>query len=473
MQLPLEDEDDMRLPGFSLGQDLTTYLSQIRKVVFSQTEHKHVTLVLGNPSCDLDSFISAFTLSYFYNSRPDATKHHKAPIYVPVLNLPYVETEDLWRLRPEFGVAIRGAFDGLTPQAKLEQTQEAVEARRRREKSLLGQLITLHELANNEKTLPSLRQAFQTSDRYRHGESQEKVDIILVDHNAPAIETVTDEDIRARFEVVGCIDHHVEENYVPKQATPRVIRFGIGSCTTLVTEHLRKINLWTAQQNHKKLPGYAQISRLTLAPILVDTWDLKAPGDKCSDLDRDEVAFLDAQTGDEFDREDLFHQTNTAKYESLNLLRMQEIFARDYKSYAEELEDGSILNVGIASVFEHLEWLSKHAKGRQQLVQELVKYAQDGEKVLEVFGLLTKSGDRKEVGIFSFGEAGKKAITIFENSAKELQLKKWNEDDALSKQLDELVGAGSWKIWWMGDISKSRKQVAPLLRNALKQTSKS
>lgn len=471
MQLPIDGEDEMRLPGFSLGQDLTSYLAQIRKVVFSQTQQRHVTLVLGNPSCDLDSFICAFTLAYFYNSRPNATKHHKAPIYVPVLNLPYIETGDLWRLRPEFGVAIRGAFDGLTPQAKLEQTQEAVEARRRREKSLLEQLITVHEVANNDRVLPSLRQAFQPSDRYRQEASHEKVDVILVDHNAPAIETITDEDIRARFEVVGCIDHHVEENYVPKQATPRVIKFGIGSCMTLVTQHLRNINLWPAKKDQKSVPGFTQISRLALTPILVDTWDLKAPGDKCSDLDKEQVAFLDSQTGDDFDREDLFHQANTAKYESLNLLRMQEIFARDYKSYAEELEDGTFVNVGIASVFEDLAWLSKHAKGRRELVEELVKYARHGEKLLEVFGVLTKSGDRKEVGVFGFGEAGRKAITIFENSAKELQLKKWTGDNDLSKQLDEQIGAESWKIWWMGDISKSRKQVAPLLRNALKQTS--
>ena len=472
MQLPLGDEDEMRLPGLSLGQDLASYLSQLRKVVFSQTEHRHVTLVMGNPSCDLDSFISAFTLSYFYNSKPDSTKRHNSPIYVPVLNLPYVETGELWRLRPEFGVAIRGAFDGLTPQVKLEQTQEAVETRRWREKTLLEQLITVHELANNDMTLPNLRHAFQPSDRYRHDESHDKVDVILVDHNAPAIETVTDEDIRARFQVVGCIDHHVEENYVPRQVEPRVIKLGIGSCMSLVTEHLRSINLWTGEKDHKKLPGYTQISRLALTPILVDTWNLKAPGDKCSDLDREQVAFLDSQTGDDFDREDLFDQVNTAKYESLKLLRMQEIFARDYKSYAEELEEGKFVDIGIASVFEDLKWLSKHAKGKQNLVEELVKYAQRGEKVLEVFSLLTKSGNSKEVGIFSFGEPGRRAITIFENTAKELQLKEWNEDDALSKQLDERVGVGSWKIWWMGDISKSRKQVAPLLRSAVKQTSK-
>jgi len=185
------------------------------------------------------------------------------------------------------------------------------------------------------------------------------------------------------------------------------------------------------------------------------------------------VAFLDAQTGDDFDREDLYNQTNTAKYESLTMLRMQEVFARDYKSYAEEL-DGRMLDIGIASSFKDMEWLVKHAKGRQRLADEVVKFAQDGKKVLEVFSLLTKSADGREVSIFGFGEAGRKAITVFEeNSKEELQLKEWNEDDALAKQFDEAVGAGSWKIWWMGDLSKSRKQIAPLLRDALKQTSKS
>lgn len=474
MQLPNEDEDRMRLPGFSLGQDLATYLSQLRKVVFSpKATHgePQVTVVLGNPSCDLDSFICAFVLSYFYNAKPDLTKHHRHPIYVPVLNLPYVEARDLWRMRPEFGVAIRGAFDGLTPQKALKESDEETESFRRRDRQLLEQLFTIHELANNEQTMPSLRRAFQRSDHIDTTKaSPDKVDLILVDHNAPSIETINESDIRERFQVVGCIDHHVEENYVPKNANPRIVRLGIGSCMSLITEHLRALNLWTATNDKGQISGYRQISRLALTPILIDTWDLKAPGDKCSDLDREEVSFLAPQTGGDFDREDLFQQAQTAKAESLNLLRMQEIFARDYKSYVEEPKEGDHLNVGIVSVVQDLEWLANHAKGKDKLVKEVKKYAREGEKFLDVFSMLTRSGDRKQLCIFSFNDKCNSALDIFESSAGELQLQDWDDDKELAKTLDDSIGKQSWKVWWVGDTSKSRKQVAPLLRDAVQQS---
>lgn len=476
MQLPLDDEDEMRLPNFHLGQDLASYVSQLRKVVFSKTEHKNVTLVLGNPSCDLDSFISAFTLSYFYNARPNVTKHHRNPIYVPVLNLPYIERGDLWRLRPEFGVAIRGAFDGLTPESEISHDDKSKEDQRRHEQLLLEQLITIHELANSKDTIPALRNAFTPSEKLDKSEIKDKVDVILVDHNAPAVETINEGDISHRFNLIGCIDHHVEENAVPQKVEPRIVRLGIGSCMSLVGKHLQDLNLWTAHEDQRQLPGFWQISRLSLAPVLIDTWNLKAPGNRVSDIDREQVAFIEPQTGVDFSAEDLFNQVQTAKAESLNLLRMQEIFARDYKSYVEEMEDldkPEPLNIGIASVVQDLKWLSEHAKGNENMVDEMIKYARHGPKLLEIFGLLTRSGDRKEVCVFSFGEHGRKAIDIFEKNAEELKLGGWSEDDKLSTVFDEKIGKDSWKVWWMQDTSKSRKQVAPLLRNALKGTADS
>lgn len=470
MQLPFDDEDEMRLPGFVLGQDLAVYIQQLRKVVFGHS-NQQVTVVLGNPSCDLDSFISAFVLSYFYNARPNASKHHKAPIYVPVLNLPYSKTGDLWRTRPEFGVAIRGAFDGLTPQSQPGPSTEEKERSQRREQELLEQLITIHELANNKKTIHLLHSAFTPSDIYKDGELAEKLDLILVDHNAPAIETITREDDRSRFQVVGCIDHHVEEDYVPQKAEPRIVTLGIGSCMSLVAQHLRHLNLWTGGKDEKGHPGFQQISRLALTPILIDTWNLQAPGNRVSQVDRDQVAFLDPQTGPGFKRDDLFQQVQTAKTEAPNLLRMQEIFAHDYKSYVVDVNEDEQLIIGIDSVTRDFGWLSEHAGGKDKLVDEMIKYARDGKKKLEIFSLLTRRDDRKEVGIFTFGEHGKQSIQQFEQTADILQLQSWSEDDELSKVLDEKLGSGSWKVWWMGDTSQSRKQVAPLLRDALKTTS--
>lgn len=465
----MDDEDEMRLPDFRLGQDLATYLAQIRKVVFSKSRHQHVTLVLGNPSCDLDSFVCAFTLSYFYNARPNPTKHHKHPIYVPVLNLPFVDKGDLWRLRPEFGVAFRGAFDGLTPESTNDYSSKNADDHRQREQKLLERMITVHELVNNSDTIPSLRHAFQPSEKLDNTKQHEKVDTILVDHNAPAVENINEDDLAARFNLVGCIDHHVEENAVPQNVQPRIVRLGIGSCMSLVMEHLRKLNLWTAQSDDRRELGIQQIARLALTPIVIDTWDLKAPGDRVSDLDREQVTFLDAQTGSGFNREDLFQQATTAKNESPNLLRMDEIFARDYKSYAEQFEKDTILNIGIGSTVKDFEWMSEHAGGSEKLVDDIIKYSRQGVKLLEIFGLLTRSGDRKQVAMFAFGKQGQKAIEIFEQKAKELQLERWSDDKDLIKYFDEKIGQDRWKVWWMNDTSKSRKQVAPLIRDALHQ----
>lgn len=467
MELPPDDEDEMRLPNFHLGQDLALYMSQIRKAVFSKSEHQKVTVVLGNQSCDLDSFICAFSLSYFYNARSNITKRHNNPVYVPVLNLPFIKAADLRRLRPEFGVAIRGALDGLTPQSDASPSKETIDAHRQREETLLEQLITIRELMDNDDTIPALKRAFTPSDKLVGELKDQKLDVILVDHNAPAVETINDEEIQSRLEPVGVIDHHVEENYVPKSAEPRIVRLGIGSCMSLVADHLQKLHLWEPN-DEKGLPGFQQISRLSLAPVLIDTWNLQATGDRVSDLDREQAAFLNQQAGNDFNSDDLFQQAQIAKSESVNLLTTQEIFARDYKSYDESTKDKDVLNIGIASIVKDLGWLSKHSEGEQMLADEIIQYAQHGEKKLELFGMLTRSGDRKEVCIFSFGDRGKSAIEIFENNAVELKLEKWKENNQLSTVLNKAIGQHSWKVWWMSDTSKSRKQVAPLLRDALK-----
>ena len=146
---------------------------------------------------------------------------------------------------------------------------------------------------------------------------------------------------------------------------------------------------------------------------------------------------------------------------------MDEIFARDYKSYAEEFAKDELLNIGIGSTVTDFEWMSKHAGGSEKLTDEIIDYSRRGVKLLEIFGLLTRSGDRKQVAMFAFGQDGQKAITKFEEKAKELQLETWDDDKDLITCFNEKIGENRWKVWWMNDTSKSRKQVAPLIREAL------
>jgi exopolyphosphatase len=249
--------------------------------------------------------------------------------------------------------------------------------------------------------------------------------------------------------------------------------------------------------------GLKQIARLALAPVLIDTSNLKATGDKCSDLDREVVRFLESfivgddqaaavaqgdgtrtssetkgqAQGHGWDR-DAFHRAiSTTKTNSLNLLNMQEIFDRDYKSWTEEpqtssSEEEAMVNIGISSLVKPLSWLVEHAGGVDKFLDEIERFARDEDRNLGVFAMLTRAGDGKEVVVLAMDESVRKVIGNFEaRSEEELKLRTWQEDGTVAKALDERLKKGvkgGWKIWWMGDTSKSRKQVGPMIREAVR-----
>ncbi|KAK5049990.1 hypothetical protein LTR84_004109 [Exophiala bonariae] len=532
---------------------LSTYLSRLRTTVFpdsiyglqssiatplrsSQINNKNVTLVMGNPSADLDSFISAVVLSYFYNHRQSrtaagTTKHSEssAPIaptlYVPILNLPAVRSGDLWRQRPEFAVALKIALgkpvgqeqssegDGLN--GKANGGKEGPEE--------LEQVITIGDVKDDESsTLHALfsskaagpgQAAESVFSSAATTDGQSKQALLLVDHNSPSIPGLDDETIKARFNVVGCVDHHIDEAYVPKDVEPRVVTTGIGSCTSLVVEHLRQQGLWPEGGSEKSDVGSArdngeqgnadegllQIAKLALAPILIDTSNLRARGDKCSDTDREAVRFLETvisnhtgsaqdvatsssssrqqqhqqsqlQSQSRWDRTSEYDAISTAKSNSLSLLTMQETFDRDYKAWVEVTTGSSNsqkVNIGTTSLVKPLSWLIEHAGGRQQFVDEIEKFALDPARELGVFAMLTRTGTgKKEAAVIVMDEGVKGVVEAFEKGGVELRLQGWEEDGDLLKLLRErFVNVA---VWWMGDTSKSRKQVAPLLRDVVK-----
>jgi exopolyphosphatase len=503
---------------------LRTYLSRIRSLVFSSNVgstrigHENSVLVLGNPSADLDSFISAVTTSYFYNLKSSNSKHAKQKTYIPILNLPTVKATELWRLRPEFGVAIRLALgdsaDAINQAKAGEQGKTAV----------LEDLITIADIkADSNLSLYPLFTESSDSESGSGSSSQsikdaEKQPLFLVDHNAPSIPGLSDKLISTRFTVASCIDHHVDENYVPKDATPRLITTGIGSCTSLVIKHLRDEALWppytaettpssssSSSSSQVQTQALQQISKLALAPILIDTANLKASGDKCSDTDREAVKFLESaimtythhhtdptppppSPGVQAERasssstpqgwhRDAFHSAiSTAKSNSLDLLSMQEIFDRDYKVWTERTSTGGRdVNIGISSLVRSLSWLAKHAGGIDEFLAEIESFARNPDRNLGVFGMLTRTGDgRKEVVVLAFDEAVVNGLVDeFERLSKtgemQLQLQDWEGDETLARSLEQRFGRkGECKIWYMGDTSKSRKQVGPLLREAVR-----
>lgn len=457
---------------------LRAYLSRIKSLALhgSQKLEQRPVLVMGNPSADLDSFISAVVTSYFYNLKRN-TKQSGNRTYIPILNLPSVRADELWRLRPEFGVAIRLAL------GESAGTVSQGEAGSKGKASVLEKLLTIADLKHDVGS--SLHKVFEAVNSASQSQD-EKQSLFLVDHNSPSIPGLSDEAISSRFTVTGCIDHHVDESYVSKDAEPRIITTGIGSCTSLVVNHLRGQGMWPSP-SPEETQAFQEISRLALAPILIDTSKLKGTGDKCSDIDREIVKFLESGINSPepevkitstfspaaWDR-DAFHSSiSAAKSNSLNLLSMPEIFDRDYKVWTESTSTNRNINIGISSLVRPISWLIKHAGGTDEFIKALLEFANDPERKLGVFCLLTRTADgRKEVAMLSFDDAVKNLTADFERRSTELQLEDWSGDhnlvDGLARKFGKKDDDGAWKIWFMGDTSKSRKQVGPLLREVVR-----
>ncbi|OAP61702.1 hypothetical protein AYL99_03905 [Fonsecaea erecta] len=537
-------------------RSITSYFSRLRSLALNDSVSsksasslngisQKPVLVMGNPSADLDSFISAVVTSFCYNLAGNEAAHTRKTTYIPILNLPSVGSSELWRLRPEFGVAVRLAL-GESPDTV------GKEGREQGKTDALRELITIADIKADEgSSLYKLFTADSNDSEPQHPDpTTGKQPLFLVDHNSPSIPGLSDEAISARFTVTGCIDHHVDENYVGPDADPRIVTTGIGSCTSLVVTHLRERGMWpttssTRQTQEQQTPSpppppspphvdpevLQQISKLALAPILIDTWNLRATGDKCSDTDREVVRFLESviaatavhteapsqppAAAAKWDGRDAFFSCiATAKADSLDLLTMQEVFGRDYKVWTERPSgsgESKEINIGISSLVKPLSWLVSHA-GRESegparsgnavdaFLSEVTAFATDPARQLGVFCLLTRTGDgRKEVAVLVLDEDVKAAVDAFEaRSRDELRLSDWTaatedgtstrnsnsgdggdkekeagEEEAQVKGLTEALtktfgDKGQWKIWWMGDTSKSRKQVGPLLREAVR-----
>ena len=444
---------------------LLSFLRIARETVFKKSANRPLTIVLGNTSADLDSFISAVIYAFFHSEKPG---NKDSRIYVPLLNLAAVPSAELWRLRPEYGTALRLAVHGQHDNADKNAINDT-------EKNLLKDLITVADIRED----PSSRLHAILEDSEGNAQTVSNEDVVLVDHNALQIPGLTPNVISSRFNLIGTIDHHVDENTISANANPRIVKTGIGSCCSLVIRHLQDEKLWPSPSGGE---SYAQFAKLALAPILIDTANLKATGDKISGIDREAVRFLEshiASSDPTFDRTAFYKAIQKSKSNSLNLLKMHEIFERDYKEWEEQPSSSSKpLKLGIASLVRDLPWLVEHAGSVSKMTDAMSSFARKTEHHLSLFALISKGSGpdgefRKEFAVVGFGEVAIKAIEIFEKDAKELELREWKENQELLQALDSIAKSEdintASRIWWQGDVNKSRKQVAPLLREAVRK----
>lgn len=498
-------------------------LQFLRKAVQSHKTPTAVSpiYVLGNPSADLDSIISAIVYAYF-STRDCGERESYRRQYIPFINLPDVPSgKELRRLRPEYATALRLATQSTVG----DNGQNYVEM----------ESSTLKDCSFTIADWKGWPQTTLTKPRPSGFDPRlNPFHVMMVDWNAlpsisdgHGIEGISNVNKDIAIRVEGCVDHHVDESFVPQSSSlppwdTRVIQTGVGSCTSLIVRDLRSRGLWTdhpAPQADVDRPSEdrnipeeelasiyeSQVAKLALAAILIDTANMTAK-DKVSDVDNAAVDFLESkiQQGTQaqkahgqdgrWDRDQFYEEILHAKQTSLDNLTVQEALGRDFKEWTEtKLHDNQNKDVklGICSVFRPMSWLvakaadSTDAMPRQTdgthrtepLFEELQKFAADrGLDVVAIMTAFSSSNPEKpfqrELLVWALDEKCVDGMRRFEGEATaQLGLESWTKVESNPAKGPETVyetPRNGWRrVWNQTVVSQSRKQVAPLLRNAI------
>ncbi|POS74610.1 exopolyphosphatase [Diaporthe helianthi] len=401
-------------------RNLPAFLALARKTLTAPAAQRQspLTFVVGNESADLDSLCSAVMFAYLRShTQPKYTLH------IPLANIP---REDL-RLRPELSKALSYAGVGAEDLLTLSDLDEVVKA---------------------------------------HGLEPKDTRWLLVDHNA-LTGTLAE---RFASRVVGCLDHHEDEGVVLQDTgdEPRVIR-KTGSCMSLVVEYCQ--DAWDAlsktstdEEGDGSLD--AQLARVALAPILIDTNNLKSKA-KTTPTDIQVVELLETKIGDKsFDRKK-YHKKLSKLKEDISQLSYRDNFRKDFKSWAEA---GMVL--GTSSVPQGFKYMLENIGDQDTLLREFRAFAQD--KKLDIAAIMTSSA--KDDGVF------KRNLLVWglnENAVKAVQrfVEAHKEDLGLEPfhHIDLSGGDGQHEIrycWNQHQTGNSRKQLAPMLRSAMTEASK-
>ncbi|KAK1980369.1 exopolyphosphatase [Colletotrichum cereale] len=400
-------------PRVSLG----AFLARARSALTAPAPQRPspLTLVIGNESADLDSLCSAVVYAYLRTYAPPHTLH------IPISNLP---RGDL-KLRTEMTAAL--AHARLAP----------------------DDLLTLDDLPAD---------LAPRDTRW-----------VLVDHN-----TLTG-DLAARYagRVVGCVDHHADERGVPPDTPdePRVIET-CGSCSSLVVDYCRPA--WEAlveagTGGDADADVDAHLAKLSLAAVLIDTTNLQSK-DKTTPKDVAAVSFLERFAPALPYARDAFFAEISAVKEDISSLSFRDVFRKDYKQWEDQSGDGGARQLmGTSAVVQNLDYLVDKAGGHgkeQVLLCEFRKWAE--EKRLDIGVIMTTAHPdgrlEREVLVWAFNEAAVASCRAFYERCKgELGLAPWR-----GGRLDE-VREGEWRAAWsQANVAASRKQVAPMLREAIR-----
>ncbi|KAK4199210.1 putative Exopolyphosphatase [Triangularia verruculosa] len=402
---------------------LKSFLTTARKALTTPASQRPnpLTFVVGNESADLDSICSAVLYAYFRTHAPSS----QPTLHIPLSNLPRADLA----LRTELNAIFPSSPNSVTP----------------------DDLITLSDLPSPSDLPPASTKWY------------------LVDHN------VLTGDLSSRgFDksIAGCVDHHEDEHVIPSDAQPRVFA-KCGSCMSLVLSQCQPI--WDQLESHQEIDQ--ELAKVAMAPILIDTVNLTSK-DKTTDWDIKAAQYAEqklvptlgsSRTGSSSERYYVrgkyFDRLSELK-DSILHLSYRDILRKDYKRWS----DGS-LNLGISTVVQGFETCLAEVGDKQTFLTALRDWAREQDLDIAAVMTVSKPGGifTRELLVCALGgqEATKVARRFVEKNGEALGLERW-KDGALDGEEDT-----EWRACWRQmDVGSSRKQVAPMLREVMKESAR-
>jgi exopolyphosphatase len=173
------------------------------------------------------------------------------------------------------------------------------------------------------------------------------------------------------------------------------------------------------------------------------------------------IAKSTAATDKKYSRDDFFNAINAAK-NNIDDLSIYDILRKDYKQWS---DDDSGLNLGIASVVQDIAYLRKRNEDLLEVSRSFAK-----ERSLDLFAIMTAFTSEA-------GEFGRELLLVAIKEGKAVEAAKQfvtisKDELQLTDMPDERHGQAFpfLHLWEQKNLAASRKQVAPLLRDAMRQS---
>ncbi|GBB83308.1 hypothetical protein RclHR1_10030003 [Rhizophagus clarus] len=374
-------------------------------------QQKKIYFVLGNESADLDSIISSIAYAYLSQQlissdelKSSATSF--SSIYLPIIQIPKSD----FSLRPECSYVFS--------ESKFSESD-------------ISQLLFLDDI------LPHLDKLSSNYD----------VNLILVDHNkliSPWSEKFNDK-------IDTILDHHQDEGLYLNIKSRQIE--SVGSATSLVVLHFKDDWVKKTFQDDSKL------SKLLLAPILIDTVLLDVSKGRTSNKDKEAVQFLldilnIPKSDQEFFTSNYYKAIQSAKLNISHLSNI-DLLRKDYKEW-----NLNNFKIGISSIPWFIDgWIQREDKNIDKLIDSF-KYFKN-ERKLDIFIImLTYShkdkGFQREFIFFS-----NKDKFIYGEFLQQLEIKLSLKP--LFSNMDHV------RFYQQQESAYSRKQIYPIIKDLFQQ----